>query len=299
MESNLIYSTEFGQMFHEKAEDFLNQDQGKNLFGKINLIFTSPPFPLNRKKKYGNLIGKEYIDWFSSFASIFSELLTNDGSIVIEIGNSWEKGRPTMSTLGIETLLNFQKKGKLHLCQQFIWNNPAKLPSPAQWVNVERIRVKDGFTHVWWMSKVTKPKASNRNVLKEYSPAMKKLLKTQKYNSGQRPSEHVIGDNSFLTNNKGSIPSNVLTVANTSSNSRYLNYCRERQIEPHPARMPIELSKFFIKFLTNPNDLVFDPFAGSNTTGAAAEELGRKWISIEPNMEYIVGSKGRFNSVFE
>ena len=61
--------------------------------------------------------------------------------------------------------------------------------------------------------------------------------------------------------------------------------------------MPMELSSFFIKFLTKPGDLVLDPFAGSNTTGAAAEHLHRRWISVEPNKEYVAGSKGRFLSL--
>ncbi len=183
------------------------------------------------------------------------------------------------------------------MCQQFIWYNTAKLPSPAQWVNVERIRVKDSFTHIWWMSKSEYPKADNRNVLNEYSLSMQKLLKTKKYNSGIRPSEHNIGKKTFLTDNKGAIPSNVLVSSNTQSYSKYLDYCRENNLELHPARMPIDIPNFFIKFLTDVGDVVFDPFGGSNTTGEAAETLGRKWIAIELNENYILGSKGRFKNV--
>ena len=74
------------------------------------------------------------------------------------MGNSWEPGEPVMSTLALRSLLEFQSKNGLHLCQEFIWQNPAKLPSPAQWVNIERIRVKDSFTKLWWMSPNVKPK---------------------------------------------------------------------------------------------------------------------------------------------
>ena len=63
--------------------------------------------------------------------------------------------------------------------------------------------------------------------------------------------------------------------------------------------MPIEVPEFFINFLTEPRDLVLDPFAGSNTTGAAAERLRRRWVSIEPNDGYVEGSKGRFEAVQE
>jgi DNA modification methylase len=180
------------------------------------------------------------------------------------------------------------------LCQQFIWHNPARLPSPAQWVNIERIRVKDSFTHIWWMAKTEKPKANNRHVLKRYSQAMLDLLERGEYNAGTRPSEHQIGQESFLSDNNGAIPPSVFTVSNTRSSSPYLQYCKKHGFKRHPARMPKEIVEFFVKFLTEPGDLVLDPFAGSNTTGEVAESLGRKWLSIEKEMEYILGSRGRF-----
>ena len=82
--------------------------------------------------------------------------------------------------------------------------------------------------------------------------------------------------------------------ANTQSQSNYQRYCRREKLTPHPARMPIDIPNFFIKFLTKPKDLVLDPFGGSNTTGESSEKLDRKWISIEPETNYIKGSKGRF-----
>lgn len=146
------------------------------------------------------------------------------------------------------------------------------------------------------MSKSGTPKANNKNVLEEYSESMKRLLKTKKYNSGHRPSEHEIGEKSFLKNNGGAIPSNVLIAANTASNSDYLNGCKENGITPHPARMPNFIAEFFIKFLTDKNDLVLDPFSGSNTTGEMSESLKRKWLSIEVDEHYIKGSKLKFKS---
>jgi site-specific DNA-methyltransferase (cytosine-N4-specific) len=58
--------------------------------------------------------------------------------------------------------------------------------------------------------------------------------------------------------------------------------------------MPIGLPEFFIRFLTDEGEIVLDPFGGSNTTGAAAEKLGRKWITIEADQGYVRGSAGRF-----
>ena len=276
------------------AEDLLSSAHAKRYKGKVDLIFTSPPFPLNRKKKYGNLRGEAYIEWLASFAPTFRDFLKPGGSIVLELGNAWEPQKPVMSPLALRALLAFLEAGQFYLCQQFICYNPARLPSPAQWVNVERIRVKDAFTHVWWMSTVERPKADNRRILKEYSPAMQRLLSSKKYNRGKRPSEHHIGEVSFLRNNQGAIPSNVLTIANTIASDAYQKYCRDHNLPVHPARMSAKLAEFFINFLTDPKDLVLDPFAGSNTTGAVAEQLKRRWISIEPQKDYVVGSYGRF-----
>ena len=293
-----IYSTNLGRSIIGLAEDVLGSPaDSDNLEGQVDLIFTSPPFPLNRKKRYGNEQGQAYVDWLASFAPLFKKLLSPKGSIVLELGNAWEPGRPVMSTLALKALLAFLERGELTLCQQFVWYNPARLPSPAQWVNVERIRVKDAYTHLWWMALTDRPHADNRQVLNKYSQSMKKLLKRQSYNTGKRPSEHNIGQKSFLKDNAGSIPSNLITLANTQANSDYLNYCRRHEIQPHPARMPGGLAEFFIKFLTKPGNLVLDPFAGSNTTGAVAEELDRRWLAIEANETYLKGSRGRFKHI--
>lgn len=288
------FRTTRGTTFKGTAESVLSSKEFSKYEGKIQLIFTSPPFPLNRKKKYGNLQGEAYVHWLANFAQTFRRFLKKDGSIVLELGNAWEPGKPVMSPLALRALLAFLDAGQFYLCQQFIIYNPARLPSPAQWVNVERIRVKDSFTFVWWMSTTERPKADNRRVLRPYSDSMLRLLKTKRYNAGTRPSEHHIGAKSFLTDNKGAIPSNVITLSNTASSDDYLRYCRANKLLPHPARMPIALPEFFIKFLTNPRNLVLDPFGGSNTTGAAAEKLKRRWLTIEADENYIQGSRGRF-----
>jgi hypothetical protein len=290
----VAYRTSRGKIYRGLAEQLLESSVAKRYKGKIQLIFNSPPFPLNRKKKYGNLQGRKYTQWLKKFAPQLANLLTPTGSIVLEMGNAWESGKPVMSTLALEALLAFLKVGKLNLAQQFICHNPARLPSPAQWVNVERIRLKDSYTHLWWMSPSERPYADNRSVLTPYSKSMLDLLKNKKYNAGKRPSEFKIGATSFFTNNNGAIPSNVLTFSNTGSSDLYQQYCRKHELQPHPARMPIGLAEFFIKFLTKPGQYVLDPFAGSNTTGAAADKLKRRWIAVEASKDYVNSSKGRF-----
>jgi site-specific DNA-methyltransferase (cytosine-N4-specific) len=281
-------------MLNTSIESALAAEPLASLKGKVNLIFTSPPFPLVEKKKYGNLDGEAYLTWITGIATTLSEFLALDGSFVIEIGNAWERGRPVMSTLPIETLLAVSKVPGLHLCQQFICHNPARIPGPAQWVTVERIRVKDAFTQVWWFAKTPKPKASNRSVLVPYTAAMQNLLKRRKYNPGMRPSGHRVSEESFFIDNGGAIPANVLVYSNTAWSADYRSWCAQKEVNPHPARMSPGLAEFFIRFLTEDNDLVLDPFGGSNTTGAVAEQHGRRWITVEPDPDYVLGSRGRF-----
>jgi site-specific DNA-methyltransferase (cytosine-N4-specific) len=304
------YRTARGKMLCGKIEDALTTPSLLSLQGKVNLIITSPPFPLVRKKQYGNSTGAEYLGWLESLAPKLAALLTDDGSIVIEIGNAWEQGRPEMSTLPLEALLAFKKAAELHLCQHVISHNPARLPGPAAWVTVKRVRLKDSYTHVWWLSRTPNPKADNRKVLLPYGKDMQALLRAQSYNAGKRPSGHVISKTGFLHSHGGSIspnvidleaaqhvPNSLLRYTGTAWDAKYRKYCVEHGLEPHPARMQTDLIAFFVQFLTDRNDIVVDPFSGSNTTGAVAEKMGRRWVSVEADERYVEGSIGRFDAI--
>lgn len=305
--------TNSGRYYVGKAETILTTPCFNELKGQVQLIFTSPPFPLNNKKSYGNMLGDDYLKWFTSLAPLFTEMLTEDGSIVIELGNSWEPQRPVQSLLPLQSLLNFIscQGTDLRLIQEFVCYNPSRLPSPASWVTVNRIRTVDSYTRLWWIAKTDFPKADNSKVLRPYSDRMKYLLKTGNYNSGKRPSEHKIGKTSFLKDCGGSIAHNLLELenmdskrevrlpnafsySNSSSNDFFSKSCKERGITPHPARMPMGLPAFFIEFLTDPGDLILDPFAGTNTTGYIAAMLDRKWLAIDAEKIYMEQSKIRF-----
>ncbi len=265
----------------------------------VNLIVTSPPFALQRKKQYGNVDASEYVEWFIGFAREFYRILADDGSFVLDLGGSWIKGEPTRSLYQFELVIELCKHlfpddpaRHFYLAEEFFWYNPARLPSPAEWVNVRRVRVKDAVNTVWWLSKTPNPKANNRNVLQPYSESMRSLLKNG-YRAKLRPSGHDISTN-FSKDNGGAIPANLLQIANTESNSYYQQMCRKTGIPVHPARFPAKLPEFFIKFLTDAEDVVLDPFAGSNVTGEVCERLERQWLSMELSEEYLRGSRFRF-----
>lgn len=283
------YSTERGSMYCGDAFEVLHLLIRQGVRAK--LIHTSPPFALVRQKAYGNEDSDSYIRWFERFIPLFQQVLDPQGSLVIDIGGSWIKGLPAKSIYQYKLLIKLCESG-FYLAQEFYHYNPARLPTPAEWVTIRRMRVKDAVNNVWWLTLDPFIDADNRRILAPYSDSMKTLLE-KGYKAGMRPSGHGISKK-FQTDNGGAIPPNLLQFANTDSQSYYLKRCKEMGIKPHPARFPHALPDFFIRFLTNPGDLVIDTFAGSNVTGEVAESLGRQWISIELNKDYVAGSRFRF-----
>ena len=285
---NSYYSTGYGKIY---LADSL-QVMGALPDESVNLIVTSPPFALLREKEYGNVDSDSYLDWFKPFAEEFRRILVENGSLVIDIGGSWNKGEPTRSLYHFKLLIMLCEEYGFHLAQEFYWWNPSKLPTPAEWVTIRRIRVKDAVNTLWWLSKTPYPKASNTRVLQSYSESMKGLLE-HGYEPKLRPSGHEISGK-FTKNNGGSIPPNLIAISNTESNSQYLRYCRQHGLKIHPARFPSELPEYFVRMLTDENDVVMDPFGGSCMTGSVCEKLHRHWICCDTSEEYLKGAIGRF-----
>lgn len=261
----------------------------------VDLVITSPPFALLRQKSYGNVEEAEYVAWLKPFAMQVFRVLKETGSFVLDLGGAYQYGAPIRSLYNFRVLISLCDEVGFQLAEDFYWHNPARLPSPIEWVNKRKIRAKDSVDTVWWLSKTEWPKADIRNVLVPYSERMKKLMANPEgfYSPMKRPSGHDIGWG-FATDNGGAIPSNLLSAPNTDSNSAYLRLCKEFGVLRHPARFPPDIPRFFIKMLTEPGDLVVDIFAGSNTTGYVAEKLGRRWLAFEIVHEYLLGSSFRF-----
>lgn len=285
----VFHATQHGEML---LGDSLGLLHGMLEPNSVDLIMTSPPFGLVRKKSYGNEDADQYLKWFRPFAEGFKRVLKDSGSLVIDIGGAWISGSPTRSLYHFELLVMLCKEYGFHLCLEHFWWNPAKLPTPAEWVNVRRVRVKDAVNCVWWLSKTPWPKANNKKVLAPYSEAMHALLKNG-YKAKLRPSGHDISEK-FGRNNGGAVPPNLLAIAHTESNSRYQEYCRKNDVAIHPARYPAALPEYFIRMLTDPGDLVIDPFGGSCVTGEVCEALRREWFCCETQEEYLRGAMGRF-----
>lgn len=284
------HRTSLGRIIHGDSLHLLRKMHKDS----VDLVMTSPPFGLVRKKDYGNVHADDYVEWFKPFAEQFKRVLKDTGSLVIDIGGAWESGQPTRSLYHFKLLIMLCEEYGFHLAQDFYWWNPSKLPTPAEWVTVRRIRVKDAINTVWWLSKTPWPKASNRRVLQPYSPSMMDLL-AKGYTAKKRPSGHDISEK-FSINNGAAIPPNLIALPNTESNGAYQRYCDEHGFTQHPARYPAELPEYFIRMLTDKGDLVVDPFAGSCVTGEVSERLGRRWVCSELLEDYLKGAVSRFSA---
>ncbi len=296
-----FYSTDFGAAYLGDSLEMLKTIPD----GVINAVITSPPYALHFKKEYGNVSKADYVAWFIPFAKEILRILPEDGSFVLNIGGSYNKGLPTRSIYHFKLLVALVEEVGFHLAQECFWYNPAKMPMPAEWVTVRRIRVKDSVEYVWWFSKTPYPKANNRKVLRKYSEDMIRLNK-RGIRATVRPSGHNIKSSFNRVDAGGAIPPNViedelpldmLKFGNNAANDSYTQRCKESEMRIHPARFPAALPEFFLKMLTDEFDIVLDPFAGSNTLGMVAEKAYRRWIAMEENIEYLEASKFRFESI--
>ena len=286
-----MYETPLGAAYAGDSIDLLRQLPPDS----IDLVVTSPPFALQRKKAYGNEDQDTYVDWLLGFCREVRRVLRTTGSFVLDLGGAYQKGKPVRSLYNFRVLIRACDELEFRLAEEFFWFNPAKLPSPIEWVNKRKIRAKDSVNTVWWFSKSDEPKADVRRVLTPYSGRMLKLLEDSAkfYTPKKRPSGHDISGK-FGNANGGAIPSNLLRIPNTDSNSAYLRFCKALKIQAHPSRFPERLPRFFIDFLTEPGDVVLDIFAGSNTSGAAAQDAKRRWLAFELDADYLATSVFRF-----
>jgi site-specific DNA-methyltransferase (cytosine-N4-specific) len=291
MKSRPLYYTGNGQAYVGDSLELMKELPDSS----IDLIITSPPFALQRPKSYGNVGETEYVEWIKPFGYEVYRILRETGSFVLDLGGAYRYGIPSRSLYNFRVLLTFCDDIGFHLAEDFYWFNPSKLPSPIEWVNKRKIRAKDSVNTIWWFSKEAFPRADVREVLAPYSDRMKKLIQDpgKYYKPKTRPSGHEISAN-FGKDNGGAIPSNLLSIPNSESNSSYLRLCKALQIDGHPARYPADIPAFFIKMLTNEGDVVLDIFGGSNTTGYIAESLHRKWLTFEIDQQYLAVSVFRF-----
>lgn len=284
-----VFETEAGLAIGAQVEDAA----GVLLPGSVDLLFTSPPFPLLTAKEYGTSSTAEWLEWMTSLCRDWHELLAPTGSIVMELGDVHYRGMAVQSQyierlgIALEDQLGMFRPGRL------LWEHPSR-KGPLIWCGIRRVRLAPTAAPLLWMSKTPDPKADNRRVLRPYVERTTQRYIGQEQEAVVRPGGLNFGKTSWSRDNGGAIAGNVIRSGNASANDAYARACRAAGLKPHPARMPAKVAEFVINFLTEPGDLVFDPFFGSGTTGAVAEKLGRNWVGTERSLEYLAGAALRF-----
>jgi site-specific DNA-methyltransferase (cytosine-N4-specific) len=253
----------------------------------VALIMSSPPYPLVRQKEYGNLDVTRWTDWMLRCFEQWSPLLTHQGSVMLNLGPVFEPGVAAQSLYVERLLIRLQDQLGYSLLQRLDWFSPSKLPAPAEYVCVRRIRVKPAVEPVLWLSqRANDAFGDNTAVLQPYSEAQKLAMVQRAGTTEHRPSGHTISASAYIDNG-GAIPPSLITASNTSSNSAYQRALRESGHTVHPATMPELVAEFCVKLASRVGDVVMDPFAGSCTVAAVAERLRRRYIVADRSLAYL------------
>lgn len=287
----LVYSVDNGIGLWAHAEDAADQIEN----GSVKLVMTSPPYPVV-DRAYGRYTVPEWLEWMHQLAGIWKRLLTDDGTIALNLMDVFVPGTPALSPY-IErfTLAAIDDVG-LHLAGRMFWHSPTKLGN-IQWTAKAGVRPKNSVEHLLLLSKHPEPAWDiNRLDREEFAArSASQLASDRRRGSGVRPGGYDLREDAFARESGGRLPGNLIVAAGASGVDRYSRRCREAGLPLHPARFPPALPRRVIQLTTEPGDVVYDPMSGSNVTGAVASELGRRFIASEPLLPYIQGAALRFD----
>ena len=262
--------------------------------GSVNAIITSPPFPLNRQREYGGWEPDRYLDILLEHIAAMKPLLTNDGSLVVSLGEVYLKGVPALNPYQEELVVAMRKLG-WSLCGRHVYVNPAS-PKTTPWVTKSRIRCARATETFYWWSPTPYPKANNREVLQPYSNRFLQTLaaggEIRAREGGARQSYPGLR---FRQNNGGRIPLNFTFAGHEGATSAYSRYCAANGLPRHPALMSAEVTEHFVRLVTDTGDLLYDPFGGSLRVAEVCKRLGRRYLASEKCLEYLKGGFGRLD----
>lgn len=260
----------------------------------IQLCFTSPPYPLQNARAYGNKQGQAYIDFICSVIEPIAKNLAEGGSIVLNLSNDiFLSKSPARSTYLERLTIEFEDNLGLSLMDRLVWSNPCKIPTPTHWClkPTTPYHLKSSYEPLlWFTNNPNKIQANNRNILKPNSEEMTKL-----YQSGGDFRSKSYGDGAydltkggFMKETEGTLMGNVITLSHKCKDSALASRIAEKLgIPPHGAMFPTGLASLLVKWLTKEGQCVVDPFSGSGKVGLAAEMLGRTWVCAEKVAEYM------------
>ena len=265
----------------------------------ITLILTSPPYPLNNPRKYGNVSEAQYVDWFCKVIEPVVKNMADGASLCLNISNDiFMPGSPERSMYCERLLLALHDRLGLRLMDRLIWENRSKPPGPIQYASKARTQLNVVYEPIYWLTNNPRAvKSDNRRVLLAHTERHLKLLSQggEQRRVINSDGAYSISPGAYGNPTNGRIARNILNFGHRcGAQSAYKKAAKAKGLAVHGAPMPLKLAQFLIEFLTQPGDLVVDPFAGSQTTADAAQRLGRRWLTAEIMAEYVLGGASRF-----
>lgn len=285
----LAWSTDSGVALWAHAEDVASAIE----HGSLQLVFTSPVYPIQSGRDYGKMTPAVWLDWMTRLTRLWADLITDDGIIALNIGDVHIPGIPAMSPVLYRYMLACIDDLGLYEQQADYWLNPTKLGN-IQWTAKDRRIPKGAIEHVKYLSKHPFPKRSVEEVLVPRRSSAARVAADRKRLVENRPSGYDIRPAAFHGEGDA-IPPNLIVAGGAPSNDAYARRCRRAGLRLHPARFPEALPERVILQCTDPGDTVYDPMAGSGTTGAVAARLGRRFMVTEPMLVYVEGQMLRFD----
>lgn len=290
----VAFSTDLGVAIWGRSQD---------VFGSINepiaLCVTSPPYPLRQARAYGNPNESHYVDFICSSLEPIVGNLVPGGSIVLNISNDIFESKSPARSLYVERLIiALHDRLGLSLMDRMPWVNLSKPPGPTHWACVKRVQLTTAYEPIFWFTNdPRRVRSDNRRVLEPHTERHTRLMqaggarRTAEYGDGA----YKIRPDSYGRITEGKIPRNVIQRGHSCNDTRaYRDFADTLGLPSHGAMQPTSIPDFFIRFLTEPDELVVDPFGGTIRTGLAAERLGRRWLVTEWILQYVRGAAELF-----
>lgn len=275
----------------------------QSVFAKINepihLILTSPPYPLANARKYGNVTEGEYIDWICATLEPVVKNLVDGGVMTLNISNDIFMPKSAARSLYRERLVIalYERLG-LFKMDEIPWINLSKPPGPFQYASKRRVQLNVGWEAIYYFSNnPDKVITDNRRVLEPHTEKHLKLIQSGgvKQSAIKSDGAYRLKEGSYQNQTAGRIPKNVIFAGTAcAGNRQYKRDAEAMGFQSHGAMMPLKVADFLIRLFTEENQLVAEPFGGSLTTGRAAETLKRRWICVDPVVDYVLGGATRF-----
>lgn len=290
----VAFSTRLGVAIWARCESVLAL-----LDEPVALLCTSPPYPLNKPRDYGNPREREFTDFICRAVEPIVRLLLPGGSICLNLGNDiFVPSSPARSLYRERLTLALCERFSLHKMDDLIWFNRCRAPGPVEWASKRRVQLNGSYETVTWLTNdPLRVRADNRRVLQPHTERQQRLIDAggEARNVRYADGAHGVRVGSFANKTQGRIPRNVLEHTHGCADTRqYRRDAAAMGLPIHGAMQPLAIPEFLIKLLTEPGDLVVDPFGGTAKTGRAAENTGRRWLVIETMLDYLRGSAPRF-----